>query len=197
MRATIIIVGLLLAALTGVAFGADTEIDRLREALRSSIAQTRSLEDQRTAMQAQLADATRQRDNLKKEVDVAKAQTKKAQNDYRQAVTEFNDRLEERNQVLEKWKAAYEEAATVARTKDAERAKFESEAKTFKASTKSCEAKNGQLVKVSQDIVAGYRDLNMMKALGIDEPLIGTGQVEHQNNVQSYQDRILDQRTQP
>ncbi len=112
-------------------------------------------------------------------------------------MTEFNDRLEERNQVLEKWKGAYEEAATVARTKDAERARFEGESKAFKAANKSCEAKNVQLVKVGQDMLAGYRDLNLMKGLRITEPLIGIGGVEHQNEVQTYQDRILDQKAKP
>jgi len=46
-------------------------------------------------------------------------------------------------QTLEKWKEAYTEAATVARTKDAERAKFEAEANSFKASNKTCTDKTG------------------------------------------------------
>ncbi len=148
-------------------------------------------------MQAQLSDATKQRDLLKKEVDAAKAAAKKADADYRQAVTDFNARLEERNQTLGKWKDAYEEAATVARAKDAERAKFESESKAYQAANKSCVAKNTQLVKVGQDMVAGYRDFTLMKVIGATEPLIGTGRVEHENNVQTYQDRILDQKVNP
>ena len=51
--------------------------------------------------------------------------------------TDFNDRLTERDESLEKWKSAYEEAANVARAKDAERAKFEGEATAFKVSTKA------------------------------------------------------------
>ena len=58
--------------------------------------------------------------------------------EQREAVEEFNKRLTERDETLEKWKAAYEQAATVARSKDAERAKFEGEANTYKASTKGC-----------------------------------------------------------
>lgn len=197
MRINLLTIGLLTAALAGPARGADTEVDRLRDALRSATQQSRALEDQRAALQTQLSDSNRQRDNFKKEVDVARAQVKKAQDDYRRAVGEFNERLEERNQVLDKWKAAYEEAATVARSKDADRAKFEGEARSFQASTKSCEARNVQLVKVAREILRGYRDLDMMKVLGIEEPLIGTGRVEHQNNTQSYLDRILDPKAKP
>jgi len=176
---------------------ADSEIDRLREALRSATLQARALEDQRAALTAQLSDMTRQRDLSKCDAEAAKAATKKAQNDYRQAVTDFNARLEERNQTLEKWKDAYEEAALVARTKDAERARFESETKVLTAANKSCAAKNTQLVKVGRDMLAGYRDFTMMKVLGITEPLIGTAKVEHETNVQDLDDRILDQKVNP
>ncbi|MFX8934046.1 hypothetical protein ABTN02_20675, partial [Acinetobacter baumannii] len=50
---------------------AQSEADRLREALRSATAQTRSLEDQRTTLQAQIAEITRARDALKAEVTAA------------------------------------------------------------------------------------------------------------------------------
>ncbi len=52
---------------------ADTETDRLREALRSATAQTRQLEDQRTAIQAKIADAEKDKAALKAHVDANKA----------------------------------------------------------------------------------------------------------------------------
>src|SRR4030081_1242082 len=91
---------------------ADTEIDRLREALRSATMQTRALEDQRTALQAKLADAERDKAAAKAEIDAAKAQVKKIEKEHREAVDQFNQRLAERDETLEKWKAAYEEAAS-------------------------------------------------------------------------------------
>ncbi len=112
---------------SGSAF-AQSETDRLRDALRSATMQTRALEDQRTALQAKVADADRDKAAAKAEVDALKAQLKKADKEHREAVDEFNQRLAERDETLEKWKSAYEEAATVARSKDAERAKFEGEA---------------------------------------------------------------------
>jgi chromosome segregation ATPase len=197
MRKTLIIAGMLIVAHSVAAFAADTETDRLREALRSALLQSRALEDQRAALQAQLSDMTKQRDQFKRDVDAAKAAAKKAQNDYRQAVTDFNARLEERNQALEKWKDAYEDAANVARTKDADRAKFESETKTLTAANKNLQAKNTQLVKVGQDVVSGYRNFTLMKVIGATEPLIGTAKVEHENETQNYQDRVLDQKVNP
>jgi septal ring factor EnvC (AmiA/AmiB activator) len=183
----------------GIARADDTEseTDRLRDALRDALQQQRSLEDQRTTLQAQLTDMTRDRDRLSHDIDTYKARIKSLQTAYNTAVTEFNQHLEERNQVLEKWKAAYEDAADVARAKDAERAKYQAEATAYDAANKVCRDKNAKLVRVSSDILAGYRQLNMWKVLAAREPVIGYGGVAHESQVQAYLDRILDQKVQP
>ena len=84
-----------------------------------------NLEDARAASQAKLADAEKEKAALKAQIDAGKAAIKKLEKEQREAVEEFNQRLTERDETLEKWKGAYEEAALVARTKDAKRAKFE------------------------------------------------------------------------
>jgi len=193
MRHNIIAVSVALSAIliAGSARAqSDSETDRLREALRTTIAQTRTLEDQRTALQAKLTEAERERDKLKGDV-------KKLDSDYRQAVKDFNARLEERNETLDKWKDAYEEAATVARTKDAERAKFESESAAYKASTKACVAKNTQLVKVGRELLHKYEGINFGDAMVAQEPVLAYRRVEIQNLLQDYGDKILEQKVQP
>jgi chromosome segregation ATPase len=200
MRTLFIIAGLFGAVLFGMAVNpyavnaqTESEIDRLREALRSSTSQVRALEDQRTAMQAQLTQTQRERDDLKGELAAAKAKIKQVEKDYREAVKEFNDRLEERNQTLEKWKEAYAEAATVAQTKDAERAKFEAEANTFKASTKTCAEKNDQLVQVGRELWSRYEGVSFGDMVIASEPLTGLRRAQILNVLQIYQDKILDQ----
>ena len=198
MRARLLLAALSMFLLTGVAVAQeDSETDRLREALRDSIQQNRALEDQRAALQAQLTDATRDRDRYSSELNTTRTRLKNFQKAYNTAVTEFNARLEERNQVLEKWRTAYEDAADVAREKDAERAKYQAEDELYKASTKDCLARNAKLFRVSNDILVGYRDLNMWKVLAVREPMIGIGTVDHENKVQTYLDRILDQKAVP
>ncbi|AUC94485.1 MULTISPECIES: hypothetical protein [Bradyrhizobium] len=197
MRIALIVLTMLLGALSsGTAF-AQSETDRLRDALRSATAQTRALEDQRTALQAKVADADREKAAAKKEVDDLKAQLKKADKEHRDAVDEFNQRLAERDETLEKWKSAYEEAATVARSKDAERAKFEGEATAYKASTKSCIAKNTQLVKAGKEMVQRYKDLTIGEIVVSREPMIQQRRVEIQNQLQESTDKFLDQKVNP
>jgi chromosome segregation ATPase len=176
---------------------ADTETDRLREALRSATTQMRQLEDQRTALQAKVAGADREIAVAKAQVDAAKGEVRQVEKQHREAVDEFNQRLEERNQTLEKWKTAYEEAATVARAKDAERAKFEGEANAFKASTKSCQAKNTQLIVAGREILKRYHSLTLGDAFVASEPLTGLGRVGVQNFLQDSTDKVLDQKVTP
>lgn len=197
MRIALFVLMMVIGALSsGTAF-AQSETDRLRDALRSATAQTRALEDQRTALQAKVADADREKAAAKKEVDDLKAQLKKADKEHRDAVDEFNQRLAERDETLEKWKSAYEEAATVARSKDAERAKFEGEATAYKASTKSCVAKNTQLIKAGKEMVQRYKDLTIGEIVVSREPMIQQRRVEIQNQLQESQDKFLDQKVYP
>ncbi|MCA6116441.1 hypothetical protein J6524_16260 [Bradyrhizobium sp. WSM 1738] len=188
---------LLAAAVYGGEARGDAEHDRLREALRSATIQARQLEDQRAASQAKLAEAEKEKAALKAQIDAAKAETRKLEKQHREAVEEFNQRLTERDETLEKWKGAYEEAANVARAKDAERAKFESEATAYKASTKSCQAKNVQLVNEGKEILNRYKKLTLGGALVATEPLTGIGRVDAQNFVQDYNDKLLDQKATP
>lgn len=176
---------------------ADQEGDRLREALRSATAQARAAEDQRAALQAKLTAAEQERERLRKQNEAYRAQVKEAEQAYRQAVKDFNERLTERDDSLEKWKVAYGEAAAVARAKDAERAKFEAEATAFKASTKACQAKNVQLVKTANEVVTTYEAMDPFEKVLDHDPVFGLKRVEHQNAAQDYRDKILEQKAKP
>ncbi|MCP3384060.1 MULTISPECIES: hypothetical protein [unclassified Bradyrhizobium] len=176
---------------------ADQEGDRLREALRSATAQARAAEDQRAALQAKLTAAEQERERLRKQNEAYRAQVKEAEQAYRQAVKDFNERLTERDDSLEKWKVAYAEAAGVARAKDAERAKFEAEATAFKASTKACEAKNVQLVKTANEVVTKYEAMDPFEKVLDHDPVFGLKRVEHQNAAQDYRDKIIEQKAKP
>jgi chromosome segregation ATPase len=179
------------------AAGADSEVDRLREALRGAISQQRALEDQRAALQAKLTEAESARARLEGQVKAAKAEIKQVEKAHREAVEEFNQRLADRDQTLEKWKVAYEEAADVARAKDAERAKFQAQAGSFKAGLESCKAKNVALAKIGGELLHHYEAANFADLALASEPLSGVRRVEIQNLLQDYADKILDQKVTP
>lgn len=176
---------------------ADQESDRLREALRAATAQARAAEDQRAALQAKLTSTEQERDRLRKQNEAYRAQVKEAEQAYRQAVKDFNERLAERDDSLEKWKTAYGEAASVARAKDAERAKFEAEATALKASTKALEAKNVRLGKIADEVVTKYEAMDPFEKVLDHDPVFGLKRVEHQNAAQDFRDKILEQKAKP
>jgi chromosome segregation ATPase len=194
MKTATMMAALTLALAWSGTANAQSETDKLRDALRSATAQTRQMEDERTALQAKVAEAERERTALKAQVDAAKADVRQVQKEHRQAIDEFNKRLAERDETLEKWKAAYEEAATVARSKDAERAKFEGEANTYKASTKNAVTKNGELVRAGHDLLQRYKSVTIGDTIVAREPALGLRRVEIQNVIQDANDKILDQK---
>lgn len=196
MKMRVISLAVAAAALSG-AVGtahAENEADKLREALRAATLQTRQLEDQRAQLQAKLADAEREKVAAKTQIDAAKAEVRQVEKQHRAAVEEFNLRLSERDETLEKWKAAYEEAASVARDKDAARAKFEAEAAAYKASTKGCLAKNTQLIKAGQELLGKYQSVTIGDTMVAREPVLGLRRVEIQTTIQDTTDKILDQK---
>ena len=198
-RRILIVVAVVMAGLGAVSSASaqsQSEADRLRDALRAATAQTRQLEDQRTVLQGKLAEAEREKAAAKAQVDAAKAEVRQVRKEHREAIEEFNKRLAERDETLEKWKAAYEEAATVARTKDAERAKFEGEANAYKASSKSCGAKNKELLKAGGELLQRYKSVTIGDAFVASEPMLGIRRVELQDQIQAVCDQILDQRVQ-
>jgi septal ring factor EnvC (AmiA/AmiB activator) len=198
MKRTFLVVALALVALFPITQAhAQSETDKLRDAVRSLTAQTRSLEDQRAAMQSQLAASDKEKEKLRHDLDASKDEVKKLEKEQREAVEQFNQRLTEHEETLAKWKTAYEEAATVARSKDAERAKFETQANAFKASTHACQEKNVELVKVGRELLHRYEGATIGTALVTSEPLTGIGRTEIQNLLQDYGDKILDQKDTP
>jgi chromosome segregation ATPase len=192
MRKTLMLPALLAAVLFAAtaANAQETETDRLREALRQATLQARSAEDARNALQTKITKVESDNTALKGQLDKAKGKIRQWEKDYKQAVTDFNTRLEERNQQLEKWKEAYTEAATVARSKDAERAKFEAEANTYKASTQTCSDRNKELVKVNEELLADYKAVTLGDALLAQEPLTGIRRTQVQEKLEGYDERI-------
>lgn len=198
MKSSLILISLVVGALGSPACAlADSETDRLREALRSATMQTRQLEDERAALQAKVADADREKAAAKAQVDAAKAEVRQVRKEQREAIEEFNKRLTERDETLEKWKTAYDEAATVARTKDAERAKFEGEASAYKASTKSCTSKNTVLIKAGRELLHQYKSVTIGDTVVAREPVFALHRVELQNQMQDTGDKMLDQKVTP
>jgi len=204
------------AASPAMAQDADTEA-RLRDALRSTIAQLREAQDEQAALQAKLAESQKQNETLQQQVQTLQqagqkpaaepqnqAAAKAAEADraaYEQAVSEFNQRLSQQNDTigklestLEKWKGAYDQAANVARAKEAERAKLAAAAQQLNQRATTCETKNDALFKVANEILDRYSKIGVGEVLASREPFVGFKRVQLENIVQDCKDKVLNQK---
>lgn len=190
--------------LMGPAKAADDTETRLRDALRSAITQTRALEDERAQLLAKNAENERIIQALKAQVDSGAVKPAQATPDraiLERMEVEFNRRLAAQHETLskaaetlEKWKAAYQEAANMARAKAAEAAQLAGQNTALAQRAEACDAKNMALYKVGSEILDKYAAMDVADALAAKEPFLGFKRVELQNLVQDYQDKLLDQK---
>ncbi|SEH32931.1 hypothetical protein [Magnetospirillum fulvum] len=185
----------------------DTET-RLRDALRSAIAQSRTLEDERAQLHAKNAENQKLIEALKAQLESRPAPGRTAAAPDRAILdrmeAEFNRRLAANSETVaqaiaaqEKWKSAYQEAVAVARAKEAERAQLAGQTETLTRRAESCETKNAALYKVGAEILDRYAARDIAETLLDRDPFLGIKKVELQTLVQDYQDKLLDQKAVP
>jgi chromosome segregation ATPase len=204
-------VPLLLLFILSIPLQAAEEVDpsqKLREQLRSVMLQLRTAQtDAANAQAAQavaekkITDLTAKTVELNKRHDslVKQNSTDKATSD--ETIAKLNNRLAEREKRIvetsenrDEWKNGYQKAAAVARTKEEERAMLAAEILVHKRDIADLQRKNIALFNTSNEILDRYENYALGKALGAREPFIGTTRVKIENLVQSYKDRILDNR---
>lgn len=181
---------------------------KLREQLKATMLQLRTAQTNAANMQAaqaaaeakareleaQIAKLNKQNEELVKQANADKAAAAESIATLETKVAERDKRLVQFNEALEKWKAGYQKAAEVARTKEDERAKLASEAIVLKRTIADREAKNIALFNTSNEILDRFENYALGKALSAREPFIRSTRVKVENLVQGYKDKILDNR---
>jgi chromosome segregation ATPase len=201
------IFSILLAPLLHSAPEADPSA-KLREQLKSTMLQLRTAQTNAANMQAaqaaaetkakeleaQIVKLTKQNEELVKQANTDKATAQESIASLNDKLAERDNRLVQFNEALEKWKAGYQKAAEVARTKEDERAALASEAIVLKRTIADREAKNIALFNTSNEILDRFENYALGKALSAREPFIRSTRVKVENLVQGYKDKILNNR---
>jgi hypothetical protein len=94
---------------------------------------------------------------------------------------------------LEKWKATYNQAVTVANTKEAQRARLESQVIVLQRRIDDAETKNLALYKIGKEVLGRYQKFGLGTAITAREPFVGITRVKLENLVQDYSDKLNDQ----
>ena len=201
-RFIISILALLGGLSVSVAQAADSDTDnRLREALRNAIMQQRSLEDERAVLQAKQSQIEKENETLRAQLTEAQKGAAGQKGASAQEVSELQRRIAAQdetigqlNTALDKWRSGYNEALTVAKTKEAERAKLATDVDGLTQRATGCETKNAELFSIGNEILGRLEKVSLGDVLGAREPFIGFKRVELQNLVQDEQDKLLDQK---
>ena len=186
----------LLPLVISVARAEDDPEQRLREALKQSVSEMRAAQDQAAQATAQVAQLQADKTALQAQLDAAKATLAKAAkaDDLKAAQTQLEQTRAEAAQTEAKWRDAYEQAATVARGKDAESRKESLIANSNTKALETCKATNKKLIDAAESVLHLYESQSFRNVLLKSyEPLVGTAKVDLENTIQDYDDKIRDQ----
>jgi chromosome segregation ATPase len=192
----------LAALLPALAHADDTPEERLRAALKQSVTEMRSAQDQAAQAQAQLADAQGKLAALQAKFDADEAKIAKgagtAKPDEVKQLQADLASAQQQNAALQaslsKYQGAVTQAQQVARDKDRESQIATRGLESNTRALQTCKAANAKLIDVAEQVLHLYQDRSFIWVLRKSyEPLVGAAKVDLENIVQDYDDKIRDQ----
>ena len=202
---------LLLLPLTFAARADEASEAKLKEQLKSTLTQLRTLQTEKNAMMIaqsemdaknkaldkQVKDQGKRLEEMDKEMKDAKEKSEAKQAEQSAALTRLNEELARYKASLDKWQAAHVTITDIAKKKEVERAKFSAKAADLERTAADLRSRNSELFKLANEILTRYEQFGLGKALSAREPFTGNARVKLQNTVQDYNDKLLDQTAKP
>ncbi len=177
---------------------------RLREMLRTTILQLRQAQTDNAALQAaqaesaaKLKDLTDKLETITKQSAADKEASDKTIADLKAHVADQDTQIAQLKDALAKWQDGYKKAADIANAKESERAKLAMQVILLQRKVDDREAKNAELFRIGNEILSRYERFGLGTALAAREPFVGITRVKLENQVQDYQDKLLDQKISP
>jgi chromosome segregation ATPase len=186
----------------------DAASARLRESVRSLTLQLRDTQAQVATLQAEKQTAKTESDQivaaLKKQVEaqdkkIADERTKadKATAEAKTAAQAQATEIARLKAELAKTTVAFQQADTLAKATEAERAKLAAQNAVLERLIADREAKNLALYTLGNEILVRYEKFSLGEALAAKEPFVGTARVKLENLVQDYADKLRDSKAKP
>lgn len=200
----LIFLTLLAAPLYGQAEGPSPVEAKLRESVRTTLQQLRTIEGERATLQAEkdIADAkvkelSAQVEKLTKQTAADQAASRKQIEDLVTKSAGQEELIGKFKEALEKWKEGYAKAATVAQQKEAERSRLADANSILRRRVEDQYSKNVALGKIATEILDRYSKFGVGEALSAREPFTGITRARLETLVQDYADKITDNRLKP
>lgn len=202
---------LLAAALCGgsalSARGADqanTPEARLRDALRNTMLQLRSVTTERDNLQAQNADLDSQKTQLAAQVATLAKQSAADKDASTKTIGELKARLSDQEgtiaqlqKALQQWQDSQKKAVALGMATEAKRARLAEENIRLQRTVDEQRTKNLAMFQTGMEVLDRYQKFGLGEALTAKEPFVGLTRTKFQTLVQDYSDKLEDQRIKP
>ena len=195
-----LLIGMLSGATLRAADQANSPEERLRGLLRSTMLQLRDAQNQVATLQTAQTESEKEKKALSDRVDELTKQAAADKDSSTKTIADLNTKVADQNtfisqlkDALEKWKATYNQAVTVANTKEAQRARLESQVIVLQRRIDDAETKNLALYKIGKEVLGRYQKFGLGTAITAREPFVGITRVKLENLVQDYSDKLNDQ----
>jgi len=174
---------------------------RLRDALRNTLLQLRSVTADRDNLQAQLTDLQSQKDDLAtKLADLTKKSAADQDTDaktitvLKSQLSDQEDSIAALQQSLDQWKESQRKAVAIANETEAKRAKLASLAIQLQRIVDDQKRKNDEMYRLGMEILDRYEKFGLGDALLAKEPFAGITRTKFETLVQDNEDKLTDQR---
>jgi chromosome segregation ATPase len=177
---------------------------KLREGLRTTMLQLRTVQGEKATLEADKVELEAQVAALTEKLATAEKQLAEDKAAAEKRIAEQTERLVERGNVVMKLEGdlaqsqkAHKEAAALAAKKEAERAKLASEKIVLDRKVADQQAKNVKMFEVGNEILTRFEKFSLGTAIVAREPFVGLTRVKLQNLMQDYGDKLAEQKIKP
>lgn len=177
---------------------------KMREALRNTMLQLRTVETEKANLQAANTELTEKNKVSEEKVTALSKQLADDKAAADKAAAELVDKVAQRDtdivqlkETLEKWKTSHGQILAIAKTKESERAKFESKSIALDRVVADQQRKNETMYKLGTEVLSRYEKFGLGDALLSREQFIGITRVKFENLMQDYADKLTDAKIKP
>jgi chromosome segregation ATPase len=174
---------------------------RLRDALRNTMLQLRTVTTDRDNLQGQVTDLQSQKDDLTKQVsDLTKKAAATQDADNKEIAVLKGEKDDQAGSIaslqhtLDQWKDSQRKAVGIANDTEAKRAKLADLAIRLQRTVDDQKRKNDEMYKIGMELLDRYEKFGLGQALTAKEPFVGITRAKFETLVQDYEDKLTDQR---
>ncbi len=178
---------------------ADSGVSRLRDALKNTMMQLRTVTTDRDNLQAQVADLQSQNDTLTKQLaNVTKRSADEKDADTK-TITGLKGQVSDQEETiaklqakLDEWMASQRKAVSIANETEAKRVKLADLSIHLQRIVDDQKRKNAEMYKAGMELLDRYEKFGLGQALTAREPFVGITRTKFETLVQDYEDKLVD-----